>query len=263
MNKSILLVSLWATRKSTFFWSLGLFLIVAMVVALYDSMAQQYEKMLVDMPAGFEAVAGQIGSIGTPEGWLGVEVFGMVLPIALAIIGIGAGANAIGREEYSGTLELLLASPISRGRILFEKAGAIAVQLGLVAFATWFGVAFGVWFMSFEISLTSVFYATFSGWLLGMLFACVALTIQTVTGYRGLALGVGAALLVLGYFAHTLAPLIESIEIAQYFSPFYYYDARHVLTDGLVAGHAAVLAVTSAVLLAVSYVFFRRRDVDV
>ncbi|HET8884557.1 MAG TPA: ABC transporter permease subunit [Candidatus Saccharimonadales bacterium] len=263
MNKSILFVSLWTTRKSTFFWSLGLFLIVVMVVALYDSMAKQYDKMLVDMPAGFEAIAGQIGSIGTPEGWLGVEVFGMVLPIALAIIGIGAGASAVGREESSGTLELLLASPMSRGRILLEKACAIAIQLALVSFATWLAVAFGVWFMSFEVSLTTVFYATFSGWLLGVLFAFIALAVQTATGSRGLALGIGAALLILGYFSHTLAPLVESIEVAKYFSPFYYYDARQILTDGLTVGHVAVLAASSAVALAVAYIFFQRRDVNV
>ena len=71
MNKTILMQALVSSQKSTFFWSLALFLITFMVVALFDSVAKQYADVFTEIPAGFEAIVGQVGSFSTAEGWLG------------------------------------------------------------------------------------------------------------------------------------------------------------------------------------------------
>ena len=263
MNKTILMQALVSSQKSTFFWSLALFLITFMVVALFDSVAKQYADVFTEIPAGFEAIVGQVGSFSTAEGWLGVELFSMVLPVSLAIIGIGAGASMIGREEKSGTLELLLASPVSRRRIMLEKVGAIAIQLAIVSLSVLAGVVSAMALFPFEISLLNVLYSLLSGWLLGILFAALTLAIQSVTHSRGVALGAGSGVLLVAYFANTLAPMVKDFENIKLVSPFYYYEGQDVLINGLSIGNVMVLVVAAVVLLAIGLVASQRRDTGV
>ena len=48
-----------------------------------------------------------------------------MVPLLLMIAAIGAGAGAIAGEEERGTLELLLANPLSRRRLVLEKTAAV------------------------------------------------------------------------------------------------------------------------------------------
>lgn len=262
-TRSIFLNTLLNSRKSILFWILGMAVMTLMIMGVYDSMADQYAGLFESMPKGFEAIVGDTAYIGTPAGFLGMEMFSMVLPLSLAIIGISAGASVIGREEDHGTLELLLASPVSRGRILLEKSAAIAVQLLLVGFGTWLAVVAGTIMFPFDISLVNVAKALLSSCVLGLLFAYLALATQTLTGNRGLAIGVGAGTIVLTYFANTLAPLVDKIKNLQYASPFHYYDGQNILVNGLAADYIGVLVGISLLFLIVAWLGFRRRDIGV
>ena len=67
-------------------------------------------------------------------GYLSTETFSLLAPLMLIGPGIALGTGAIATEEERGTLDLLMASPVSRGRVLAAKAlGSIAA---LIATAT-------------------------------------------------------------------------------------------------------------------------------
>ena len=51
-----------------------------------------------------------------------------MVPLLLLIAAIGAGARATAGEEERGTLDLLLANPISRRRLVLEKLAALAAE---------------------------------------------------------------------------------------------------------------------------------------
>jgi hypothetical protein len=69
-------------------------------------------------------------------GYLGIELFSLMLPGLLIAAAVGAGARAIAGEEEHATLDLLLANPISRTRVALEKAGAMFIMLSLLSFVT-------------------------------------------------------------------------------------------------------------------------------
>lgn len=265
LKTPILFNYLWSVRKSTFFWSLALVSSTILVIALYGSMASQIGEAFSGpgSPDGFEAFFGDTGSFSTPAGWLGLEMFSLMLPMSLAIIGIGAGASAIGREENSGTLELLLSSPISRGRILIEKFAGIAAQLAIVCLATWIAIVAGKDGFDFDIGLKNAALATLSAFLVGLFFAAAALAIQAFTGKRSLAIGICSGLLILFYFIDSLAPLVDSIENLKYLSIFHYYEGQEALTNGLTTTNTLVLAGTSLALSVASHFGFRKRDTGV
>ena len=249
-------------RLSTAIYSFALSASALMYVALYKDFASQLDVFAKNYPENLNAFFGDITAAATPEGWLAIELYSLFLPLILAIVGIGFGASAIGKEENSGTLELLLASPVSRSRIIFQKALAMAVQLGIISFSAWLGVVVGMLFFEFDVSLLHVAWSSLAAWLLAMTYGCLALAAQSVTSKRSVGLGVGAGIVIVTYLANAISQLVDWIEPAKYISPFYYYDVEKVIVDGP-SEKILVLVTASAVFYLVAHLAFLRRDTGV
>ena len=138
----IYLVSRW---KSIAVWSICMIALALVFTAIYDSFKGEFTDIFDNAPKLMEAMLGPIptDSIISPEIWLGIELYGLLFPIIFAAIAISSGASAVGLEEDSGTIELLLASPISRERIILEKSLAILAQLAIISTCLWLGIAMG------------------------------------------------------------------------------------------------------------------------
>jgi len=124
-------------RKSLTIWTVALSLLTMLIIAMYDSVGREAAQLFEN--SNFTAFFGGDVDTSSPAGWLGFELYAIFLPICLAIITIGIGASTIGSEEESGTLELLLASPINRSRIIIEKAMmliTVAVIIPVLIFLT-------------------------------------------------------------------------------------------------------------------------------
>ncbi|MEC9321771.1 MAG: ABC transporter permease subunit, partial [Chloroflexota bacterium] len=193
----------------------------------------------------------------------GLELYGIFLPVVLAIIGVYSGASAIGSEEDSGTLELLLASPVGRTRIVVEKSLSVSTQLAIVGMAVWFGVALGTLLFPFEVSLTHVLAGTLMGWLFGTTISYFSMCVQSITGKKGVAIGFGTGLVASSYIANVLSQLINGVSYLKYISIFYYYDGANVLIEGLEVENLVVLLVGSIIAFMISIRFFRVRDTGI
>ncbi len=264
MQHSIFSVSLTSKWKSTLIWSISMTLLALMFAALYESFAGEIEDVAEIAPAAMEAIwGGNLDYVDTPAGWLGLELYGIFLPLVLAIIGVSSGAAAIGSEEDSGTLELLLASPVGRTRIVVEKSLSVSAQLAIVGMSVWFGVALGTLLFPFEVSLTHVLAATLMGWLFGTTTSYFAMCVQSITGKKGVAIGFGAGLVASSYIANILSQLINGFSYLKYISIFYYYDGANVLIEGLKVESLMVLLGGLIITFMISIRFFRVRDTGI
>lgn len=260
---SIYLQSVKNHYRSAIYVGLGLSLMSMMFAMLFDEMKDQLAQFTDVIPGGFEALIGDLAVATKPEGWLSVELFALFVPISMAILGIVYGSGLIGREEESGTLELLLASPQTRTQIVLQKLLALTDLLAipmLVLFSaiTLWGVVF-----DFRPDLLQVFAACASAWLLGLAYGSVAFAVQSVTGRRGLAVGIGTAVFAATYMLTILSKLLESWKDYGVYSPFYYYNNPEVLLNGIEWEKALVLVVIFAVLSVAAIVGFQRRDTGV
>ena len=91
------------------------------------------------------------------------------------------GSSAIGAEEDSGTLELLLASPISRSRIIIEKSIALITVTLIIANIVFLAVCLSNALFTFGIDLIDVFICTISLSPFGLFFGFFALIGRTAT----------------------------------------------------------------------------------
>lgn len=253
-----------STRKtSTFVWALSMGLFGFLFTAMHQNFAGNITQFADTFPEGLSAFIGDIALAAEPAGFLGVELYGLFLPMVLAVVGLGFGASAIGREEEAGTLEVLLASPISRSRIIMQKFAAIKTSLFIIAAATWVAIAIGSVLFVFNVDLFHVALASLSAFLLGLIYATAALCAQSITGKRGIGIGFGAGLLAITYFADIVSKLIESLSFLKYVSPFYYFDVSNVLFGKGSLSNFIILATISIVFYLIAHTAFVQRDTGV
>jgi ABC-2 type transport system permease protein len=264
MLNSVLLKSLHDLRRSFFWWSLGLSGLVALMVSVYPSVRdnEALNKLVNDYPAalkGFVAFGGEVDYVSA-AGYLGSELFSFMVPLLLLVAAIGAGTRAIAGEEEQGTLDLLLANPISRRRVALEKLAALIAEivgLGIVLFAA---LEVGSRAVALDISASHLAAATTAAVLLAISFGAIALLLGVATGRRGRASGVAAALAVASYVVNGLAPLVGALQPLQKVSPFYHYAAGNPLRQGLAVGHAGVLLGVAVIAGVLAPFVFDRRD---
>jgi ABC-2 type transport system permease protein len=265
--RSVALKTFRDSLRGLLFWSLGLVGLVALTVSIYPSIRDDpsLEDLLESYPEALKGFVGFGGELDwtSAAGYLGVELFSLMIPLLLLIAAISAGSAAIAGEEERGTLELLLSAPVSRARVALEKLAAVVAEqflLGAVILAVLVASARAA---DMEIGVDKLAAGTAGAVLLAVAFGAVALLAGALTGRRGVTVAIVAALAVAAYLVNSLAPLVSWLEWAQPASPFFYYTSGDPLRQGLDAGDAAVLLALAAAAAAGAVAAFRRRDLAV
>lgn len=240
-------------------WAMALVaaLIGLMDIAIYPS----YRDSLGDFELGvFESMVGEAGSITSPEGFLTVEFFTWV-PLLFITVAVIAATGTTAGEEAAGTLDLLLAQPISRRRLLTEKAAGIAVSITLGTLASMLGFLAAKLFAEFAIGPVRLFEATAYMVPIILLYAALALWAGVTFSTRSLASMVVIGAVVAAYFLQLLGGTVPAMEEIRKLSPFYWSDASVVLLHGFHWPRAIGMLAVAGVFFALALWSFERRDI--
>jgi ABC-2 type transport system permease protein len=266
MLRSIALKSLRDVRRSFLWWSLGLAGFVALIMAVYPTVKSNpsLNELAEDYPEALKAFIGLGGQVdySSPAGYLGIELFSLMVPLLLLVAAIGTGAGSIAGEEERGTLELLLANPVSRTRVVLEKSAALALEVAGLGVVLWLALWIGALTVGMDISAGKLAGATVGAVLLAVAYGAIALLLGAATGRRAVAIGLTAAVGVAAYLVNGLAPLVDGLEVPQKLSPFYHYASGDPLRQGVSVAHLAVLIGIAVAATALAPVLFSRRDVS-
>jgi ABC-2 type transport system permease protein len=246
--------------KSLLILGISLFLFFIMMGASYSSLATQYADLFTNAPPVFEAFVGDIANIGTPAGFLGVEMFSIMVPVMFVVISIGYGSGALASEIESGSIELLLSRNLSRTKLISSKILNLILMNFVLVLFSWAGVALSTLFFDFNISLTDTFMALMSGFLLSLTFGALAMLISVITKRKDLSLGVTTGVFTIMYVWSSMANVIEKIQKLDFLSAFKFYDASRLLEGNYIFGGSIVLIILSLVIFGVSIVIFNQED---
>ncbi len=266
MLASVFAKNLYDMRRGLIWWSVGLVLTNLMIVLIFPSIEESSAALteyMDNLPPAMIALFGDIQNFATMEGYLGLELFSFFLPALTLGFGIAYGGSAIGSEEDSGTLDVLLSYPISRRSVLTQKFGALAVFALLVLVTSTIGLLLGVAMVDSTIDAANLAAAVLNVGLLTLVFGTMTLALTGVGLSRGAASGIAAGLAAVTFLMNTLAPLADLPDAVRHVTPWYYYDAVDVLISGFVPANAAVLLGTIVILLVIGLVGFQRRDIAV
>lgn len=262
--RNVLLKTLRDSTRALIWWSLGLIGLVALMVSVYPSVHGNaaLNKLVHDYPQalkGFVAFGGEL-DYTSGAGYLGSELFALMVPLLLLIAAIGAGARALAGEEEAGTADLLLANPVSRRRVAGEKLAALLFELVALGAVLFVALLIGCRAAGLGVAAAHLAAATAGAVALALGFGAIALLLGALTGKRARAVAGTAALAVAAYVLNGLAPLVDALEPLQRLSPFYHYAAGDPLRHGLGLGHFGVLVGIAAVAAALGPVAFDRRE---
>ncbi len=264
MLRSVAAKTLRDQGRALFFWAVGIGSLAILYPALWPSFGRNstYSKIFEQFPETYRTIitAGLGGDLGTATGYLNTELYSFLAPLLLLIYAVTAGANGIAGEEERGTLDLLLANPVARSRVVLEKALAMALGTAIIGLALWLVLWVGVRAWNMDVGTGNLAAATVAAVVLGVAFGSLSLALGAWTGRRGVALGVTLAVAVLAYFVNALAPVAKVLMPYRPFSPFRYYSGHDPLRNGLHAGDMGVLVGLAAVFLILGVLAFRRRD---
>lgn len=262
--RSVLTKTLNDSRKPMAWWSLGLFLIALMMMSVYPTVKQSASELssyVDNMPDAMKAMFGMEGMDYTsPAGYLNTELFSLVLPMCFAAFAIGAGSRAIAGEEDKRTLDLLLSTPTTRGKVLLHKVSAMFIDVAVLVVVLWLSLWLSGLAFSFDMAPSILLQGCINTGLLGLVFGGVALLWGSWRGGRGAAIGVTSALLVIAFLLNSLAEVVAAFEPLRGLSPFYWFSANDVLRNGLAPIDAGVLLATTLTLTWLSVLAFDRRD---
>ncbi len=246
----------------------GLLVVVAGILAmlalyygpLYNLLPDAFTAALREFP---DALMGMIGQadMSTPQGWLQGELFSLTIPIGFIAVLASVGSKALAGEEAAGTMDLLLANPVPRRRVVLAKATALVVYAVVLGVSVFGGVAVGVLLGGLDVSIANLGATTLLATLLGLALGNVAFAIGAATGRTRPAVMGATGVALVGYFAWSFLPLSQDLSSWANVSPFDWYLGSDPLANGMDWLDAGLLAALSAVLVLVGVVLFERRDV--
>jgi len=209
-----------------------------------------------------DAIIAMIGgaNMASAEGWFQAEIFSLTAPVAGFALTIVIGSKALAGEEQKHTMDLLMANPLSRSRIIIQKAGTMAIYALLLGAITFLGVWLGAFFGGAEVSWTGIAATSLLFSLLSMVMGGVALMLSAATGRTRIANYGALGVAIVAYFVFSFLPLSDQLANWAKLSPFYYFLGSNPLVNGMNWGHAGVLAGLTVVLIALSIPLFQRRD---
>ena len=263
MFRSVFTKTLYDKRWMIFGWSIGLAIMNGVNMIFYPSFANssQYTELLNQMPPELKALVGQSLNFAKIEGYTNSQVFALNLPLLFIILAIMYYSATLAGEEDRGTLATLLAQPISRTKVLVHKYLAGIVVLAIVSLASWLGLIGAIAAINYDISLTYTLAATLQAATMALVFGSMAYAIGALTGRRSLAVSIPTVLAVASFFLYSLAAGVKALEPYRVLSVFYYYNKTNVLEAGPNYTTLAGFVVISAVLLAIAWLGFRKRDI--
>jgi ABC-2 type transport system permease protein len=191
------------------------------------------------------------------------QLYSNMFPLVLLVLGIALAAWSIAGSESEGTLEMLLANPVSR---VSAAVGRVAGMWLLVALVTVVGTAvlaatsppvgldeglpwWGLW---------SAGVATYA---LVMVQASLGFAVGAATGSKGAAIAAATVFAVLGFVAQLVGSAADALSWLRDLSPWYWLMNSNPLTEAPGMLNTVLPLGLALVFTTVGIAVFDRRDV--
>jgi hypothetical protein len=140
-----------------------------------------------------------------------------------------AWTRAVAGDEEAGTLDLVLAHPVSRTRLALHRFGALCTSLLAIGVVLWLAM----------LAITGP----------DQLGDITAGEFPAATGRKALAVGVASGVTVLAYLANGTLPQVEGLEWTRSVSPWHWMVGGEPLKNGLQVGDTLLLLGTAVVIV--------------
>lgn len=248
-------------RRSLVGWSVGVVAATLMIMALWPTMRDlsDLERLVESYPAEFRELFG-VDAMTTPAGFFSAEYMSLLGPLLFLVFAIALGARLPAAEEERGSLEVVLATPVPRVRLLAGQALALVAAVTALGVVQLGAMVTGTVLFDASIPAGRMVAGTLALVLLGIELGLFALLVGAGTGRRALGLAVASSVAALLYLAYVAAQFVEVLQPWRALTPFEQAVGSQPLLAGLGVGAAAALAVPGVLAVLAALPLFARRD---
>ena len=265
MFKNVYLKNLRDMKNNLIYWTIGITILGFYISYAYSSFAEDidvWNELLANFPEELMYFFG--GSEGmdmsTFAGFLNLEIFGLMGPIMLIIVGINSGTHIVAGELNNKTLEMVMSTSIGKNKYLFQQILVMVTRIVIISIILWSNFFIFSNLFNLELDLKNLTAIVFHLTLLSLSIASFSLLIGSITGNKSTTLGLSAGIAVLSYFINSISPMIKGIENIKYLSVFYYYKHSEPLINGVNLGSVSVMLFISLLFIILSFVAFKYKD---
>jgi ABC-2 type transport system permease protein len=257
-------------KTSLIAYSLGAAVFLEMYVAMFPLFADRFDQAQIDklLQAYPKQIFQAIGmdpakfTLAKFESFVATEYFSLIWPIMAIIFVVALGGVQIAGEIEKGTIETVLAQPISRLKIFFAKYIAGVAGLLIFTVISVFAVVPLAALHGVEYKLENFATAAVLGFFFALAIFSLSMLSTSMFSEKGKSNFAVGGVVILMYVLNVISTFKESLKDLRYLSFFYYYDYSAALLDNKLDSLAIwVFLGVSVVVTILGALWFMRRDV--
>jgi len=257
-------------RAMTLGFCLGALGLIEMYVSLFPSIQKQADalnKMMESFPKelmqAFGMAHGQI-TFSKLETYMSTEYFSFFWPILVTIMAISfANAICVGEIEKK-TIEITLAQPVSRVKILLSRYLGGALNITLFTVVSSYGILGFALLHHIDYSLANYGTVAMMGSLCGLAIFSIATFFSVLFSEKGRATIATTVILLLMYALNIISGLKENLGDLKYLSFFHYFSGPENLGNNRVIDWSITVFIgTIVIFLLAAMIRFQKRDISV
>ncbi len=227
-----------------------------------------FQMLLRLIPDDWQRLSGvPLADVATPAGRVALAFVDPIVVLAATVWGITRGSDAVSGQLERGTMEMVLAAPVSRTAVFVTQALAVtagaALLCGILLASVWTAVAFGPWAGTVEPSRFVPAVANVFGLMVGL--GGITAAVSAADNHRWRSIGILCGFYVVSLLAKLVGRLSDACGWLGWLSMFGAYEPQRLV--GGTAESWAILARYDGVLLGlglagyvIGAVIFARRD---
>lgn len=258
---------MWHFRRERFrMLGLGLAaaLFVALVLAISNSVRPaEVQELFEKLPPMVRGMIGlKAGEMFDMARWVGVIFTHPVFLIAILVFPLAAGLRGISGGVDDGSLEVVLAQPISRTTYYTSLAAVVGVGVTVVLTCSLLGslLVRALIDLPGELLTSTLVQLTVSAWALAFAVGGIALLASAAGAGGGRPGSWAIGSVVAMFFFQFLSTVLPDFAWLRWLSIFGYHAPREVVRDGLAPGLTLALIAVGIACAGAGLVAFRRKQ---
>jgi beta-exotoxin I transport system permease protein len=209
-----------------------------------------------------EAFAGSSVNLSSFGGYLATEYLGLIWVAIVAAAVITFATKSLSSEVAGGTMELVLAQPVSRGVLVVTRWLAMLVYSAVLIASTTVPLYLAALWRDVTVDVGNLVLVSAVGLLLAMAIGGVAYALAALFRESGRPAGIVGGILVLMWLLSFMAANLEWAKSLNVVNLFHYWEPARMVDQGTVNGSVWIVYGVLALLgPVVAVLIFSRRDV--
>ena len=247
-----------------FWWTFGVSLLIAVTILSYLAIKDQSAQLDQAMGSMTSSLGGFFGTndFFSPEGYLSSQIYYIMLPILLIILVLNLASGLMNKVESDGTLEVTLAQPISRSKVMLGKLFAAISVLVIIAVVSFFVTYFCAKIVGLETGTNNLIVTHFLTFAFSASFGMISFSLMAMSNITKKIANIVAIVISFGgYIVISLSSFVSQLEFSAKFMPYKYFNSGELLTGNVDKGLVIYLIGIFILGLVASFIGYNKRDI--